>query len=143
LGHLQYWSSWETVQESHETRRIYGNAHKFTVLHAYGLQGAFQGGQRMIVHIDKLIRHLRSQIESADKVDSEFVYLTKREAEGCLELAEAQDVIQEMFDEKSRIVRCKDCIYYNHVPDSQGDYCDRIHWSRGLNWFCADGKRKG
>ena len=33
----------------------------------------------MIVHIDKLIRHLRSQIESADKVDSEFVYLTKRE----------------------------------------------------------------
>ena len=54
----------------------------------------------MIVHIDKLIRHLRSQIESADKVDSEFVYLTKREAEGCLELAEAQDVIQEMLNEQ-------------------------------------------
>jgi hypothetical protein len=53
----------------------------------------------MIVHIDKLIRHLRSQIKEADKIDSEFVYLTKREAEACLELAEAQDVIQEMFKE--------------------------------------------
>lgn len=61
----------------------------------------------MIVHIDKLIRHLRSQIESATKLDSEFVYITRREAEGCLELAEAQDVIQEMFSEKSRIVRCR------------------------------------
>lgn len=39
------------------------------------------------------------------------------------------------------VVRCKDCKYFNHEPDSQGDYCDRIHWSRGLNWFCADGKR--
>lgn len=65
----------------------------------------------MIVHIDKLIRHLRSQIESADKVDSEFVYLTKREAEGCLELAEAQDVIQEMLNEKSKnpVIVCPHC----------------------------------
>lgn len=53
----------------------------------------------MIVHIDKLIRHLRSQIKEAEKVGSEFVYLTKREAEGCLELAEAQDVIQEQYKE--------------------------------------------
>ena len=57
----------------------------------------------MIVHIDKLIRHLRSQIESADRVDSEFVYLTKREAEGCLELAEAQDVIQELLKEQEAV----------------------------------------
>ena len=65
----------------------------------------------MIVHIDKLIRHLRSQIESANKVDSEFVYLTKREAEGCLELAEAQDVIQEMLNEKSKnpVIVCPHC----------------------------------
>lgn len=62
----------------------------------------------MIVHIDKLTRHLRSQIESADKVNSEFIYLTKREAEGCLELAEAQDVIQEMLNENPVIV-CPHC----------------------------------
>lgn len=40
------------------------------------------------------------------------------------------------------IVRCKDCIYYNSEPDSHGDHCDKIHWSRGLNWFCADGERR-
>jgi hypothetical protein len=96
----------------------------------------------MIVHIDKLIRHLRSQIESADKVDSEFVYLTKREAEGCLELAEAQDVIQEMFDEKSRIVRCKDCKHQNWVNAETGCIVCKI--GRGTNapdWYCADGER--
>jgi hypothetical protein len=40
------------------------------------------------------------------------------------------------------VVRCKDCIYHNSEPDSQGDYCDKIHWSRGLNWYCGDGKRR-
>lgn len=90
----------------------------------------------MIVHIDKLIRHLRSQIESADKVNSEFVYLTKREAEGCLELAEAQDVIQEMFSEKSRIVRCKECKKHNSWE------CWQYFFGRIKipdDWFCADG----
>lgn len=90
----------------------------------------------MIVHIDKLIRHLRSQIESADKVNSEFVYLTKREAEGCLELAEAQDVIQEMFSKKSRIVRCKECKKRNSWE------CWQYFFGRIKipdDWFCADG----
>ena len=65
----------------------------------------------MIVHIDKLIRHLRSQIDTAEQMRSEFVYLTKREAEGCLELAEAQDVIQEMLNEKSKnpVIVCPHC----------------------------------
>ena len=53
----------------------------------------------MIVHIDKLIRHLKSQIDTAERMDSDFVYITKREAEACLELAEAQDVIMEEFQE--------------------------------------------
>ena len=88
----------------------------------------------MIVHIDKLIRHLRSQIDTAEQMRSEFVYLTKREAEGCLELAEAQDVIQEMFSEKSRIVRCKDCKRYY----ANGGNCDQVL----ADWFCADGQRK-
>ena len=39
------------------------------------------------------------------------------------------------------LVRCKDCIYYNSEQDSQGDHCDKIHWSRGINWFCADAKK--
>lgn len=42
---------------------------------------------------------------------------------------------------EQEIVRCRDCIYYNSEPDSHGDYCNKIHWSRGLDWFCADGKR--
>ena len=49
----------------------------------------------MIVHIDKLIRHLKRQIAEAEKVSSDFVYITIREAEGCLELAEAEETIME------------------------------------------------
>ncbi len=49
----------------------------------------------MIAHIDKLIRHLKRQIAEAEKVSSAFVYITIREAEACLELAEAEDVIME------------------------------------------------
>jgi hypothetical protein len=103
----------------------------------------------MIVHIDKLIRHLRSQIESADKVDSEFVYLTKREAEGCLELAEAQDVIQEMISAGSCVVHCKDCVFRGSETKCM---LAAISARKGLpyyavddhgKWFCADGKRKG
>ena len=109
----------------------------------------------MIVHIDKLIRHLRSQIESADKVDSEFVYLTKREAEGCLELAEAQDVIQEMVRESPGVVMCRDCkfccFYRDRVENEYVCIKNMDKWGRipendlkghRANWFCADGKRK-
>lgn len=40
------------------------------------------------------------------------------------------------------IVRCGDCIYYNSEPDSHEDHCNKIHWSRGLDWFCVDGERQ-
>lgn len=43
---------------------------------------------------------------------------------------------------EEEIVRCKDCKFYNAKPDSHGDRCDKIHWSRGDDWSCADGKRK-
>ena len=62
-------------------------------------------GESMIVHIDKLIRHLRNQIDVADRLQSEFVYITKREAEACLELAEAQEVIQETYQEIKEVKR--------------------------------------
>lgn len=65
----------------------------------------------MIAHIDRVIRHLKAQLYVADQLKSEFVYITKHEAEACLELAEAQDVIQEMLNEKSRnpVIVCPHC----------------------------------
>lgn len=48
----------------------------------------------------------------------------------------------ELLKEQPELVRCKDCEYYNSEPDSHGDRCDRIHWSRGDDWYCADGVRK-
>ena len=66
-------------------------------------------------------------------------------------LKEQQAEIDEISDEyldlgkemakQPEIVRCKDCKYYNSKPDSHGDRCDKIHWSRNDDWFCADGKR--
>ena len=48
------------------------------------------------------------------------------------------DVIGETPD---AIVRCKNCRFFTE-PDSKGDRCAKIHWSKGDDWFCADGKRK-
>lgn len=53
----------------------------------------------MIVHIDRLIRHLQTQIDVADRLKSEFVYITKNEALKCLELAQAEDVIMDMLNQ--------------------------------------------
>lgn len=43
--------------------------------------------------MEKLIKHLKTQISVADSLDSQFVYITKNEAKKCLELAEAEDDI--------------------------------------------------
>ena len=50
-------------------------------------------------------------------------------------------LVSTMLHQEQELVRCKDCIYYTE-PDSQGDRCDKIHWPRGDDWFCADGKRR-
>ena len=72
----------------------------------------------MITNIDHLIRHLKSQIKEADKINSQFVYITKREAEECLELAEAQDVIQEILaEDRTAVIRCKDCKHRPKEPN--------------------------
>lgn len=47
----------------------------------------------MKVRIEKLIKHLKTQIAVSDGMDSEFVYITKNEAKKCLELAEAEDIL--------------------------------------------------
>ena len=46
------------------------------------------------------------------------------------------------IEDRQLVIRCKDCKYYNSKPDSHGDRCDKIHWSRNDDWFCADGRRK-
>ena len=45
---------------------------------------------------DKLVntkKHLKTQIDTAKKMDSKWVYILVTEAEKCLELAEAEDTI--------------------------------------------------
>ena len=54
----------------------------------------------MIVDMDRLIKHLKRQIYEANKLKSNWVYITVDHAEKCLELAEAEDVILEMLKEK-------------------------------------------
>lgn len=44
-----------------------------------------------------LKQHLRTQIKRAKQLDSNWVYILKEDAEKCLELAEAEDVILEMY----------------------------------------------
>ena len=43
----------------------------------------------------------------------------------------------------TEIVRCRDCKYYEAVPEDSGDWCgywtDRVY---GTDGFCAWGKRK-
>lgn len=51
----------------------------------------------MIVHIDRLIKHLETQINEAEHIKSDWVYITLPQAKKCLELAQAEDVIIEML----------------------------------------------
>ena len=46
----------------------------------------------MRVSIQKLIKHLKTQLEVAKSLQSNFAYITVNEAKKCLELAEAQDL---------------------------------------------------
>lgn len=47
----------------------------------------------MKVRIEKLIKHLKTQLAVSKSIDSEWVYITRNEAEKCLELAEAEDIL--------------------------------------------------
>ena len=51
----------------------------------------------MIDHIKNLKKHLKTQISVASRLDSDWVYILKKDAEKCLELAEAEDVILDML----------------------------------------------
>lgn len=54
----------------------------------------------MIDKLKNLKKHLKRQIAEADKVDSDWVYILRKEAETCLELAEAEATIIEMLNDK-------------------------------------------
>ena len=56
----------------------------------------------MIVHIDRLIKHLETQINEAEHIKSDWVYITLPQAKKCLELAQAEDVIMEMLAETKK-----------------------------------------
>ena len=48
----------------------------------------------MKVAIDRLIKHLKTQLAVAKQLDdSQWVYITKNEAEKCLELAKAKEAL--------------------------------------------------
>jgi len=60
----------------------------------------------------------------------------------CIRIGQAINSAIELLEEQEVVIRCKDCRYYNSEPDTHGDYCDKIHWSKGPNWFCGDGRRQ-
>lgn len=54
----------------------------------------------MKVRMEKLIKHLKTQLAVAQSLDSDWVYITRNEAKKCLELAEAEIELIESFDKK-------------------------------------------
>ncbi len=51
----------------------------------------------MTDRLKNLKKHLTTQIKEANRVNSEWVYILKVEAETCLQLAEAEETIVEML----------------------------------------------
>lgn len=47
----------------------------------------------MKTNVEKLIKHLKTQIAVSDSMGADFCYITKNEARKCLELAEAEDTL--------------------------------------------------
>lgn len=51
--------------------------------------------------LKNLKKHLKQQIKVSEQLDSDWVYILRKEAKTCLELAEAEDVIVEMLMERN------------------------------------------
>ena len=45
------------------------------------------GEDTVTVHLDRLVKHLKAQIKAAEKLQSDWVYITLPQAEKCLEIA--------------------------------------------------------
>jgi hypothetical protein len=54
----------------------------------------------MKIWIDRLIKHLNTQIARADQLQSDWVYITKDQAKYCLQLAEAEDTLLDIINGK-------------------------------------------
>lgn len=54
-------------------------------------------------NVKNLKKHLSNQISEANSVQSEWVYILKVEAEKCLELAEAEDIIMNMLKSQKAV----------------------------------------
>lgn len=50
--------------------------------------------------LKNLKKHLKQQIKVSEQLDSDWVYILRKEAKTCLELAEAEETIVEMLREK-------------------------------------------
>lgn len=50
--------------------------------------------------LKNLKKHLKQQIKVSKQLDSDWVYILRKEAEKCLELAEAEDIIMDMLNDK-------------------------------------------
>jgi hypothetical protein len=53
-----------------------------------------------IDNLKYLKKHLKNQIDTAERLQSNWVYILKEEAEKCLELAEAEDTILDILNSK-------------------------------------------
>lgn len=54
----------------------------------------------MLDKLKNLKKHLKQQIKVSEQLDSDWVYILRKEAKTCLELAEAEDTIIEMLNDK-------------------------------------------
>lgn len=57
----------------------------------------------MVVHIDRVIRHLKAQIQVAEKLQSDWVYITLPQAEECLKLALKEQERQDKEHDNTRV----------------------------------------
>ena len=53
-----------------------------------------------------------------------------------------QDGDYQWNDNHGELIRCNECRYYNSKQVINGDHCEKLHWSSGIDWFCADGERR-
>lgn len=89
--------------------------------------------KQAIFDLERCTCHVPDACRDCSKYDMQVFSMS------CMEnlMTDALELLKE-----PEIVRCRNCIYFNSEPDSHGDYCNKIHWSRGLDWFCADGERR-
>lgn len=96
---------------------------------------------------ENVIRHIREEIENAKFQKTHYASVSIDILSDACELLKKQKARKFFADESGKVnplpvvVRCKDCRFFTE-PDSHGDQCAKIHWSRGAEWFCADGERR-